>query len=227
MAYGSIMDRLNETRPVKRTNYNDFIPAGRHDLVVVSIEPYQNQEQQYCARATFVVENSDSVPQGTLLDAVWNMDRPPHKPGMTRDKDRFAAFLNALQGVEPSQTSHQGLARAALLTQAEGGQLEVQPCRGARIKAAGRNHITKDGPNKGKPFAVVDFDHVPQKQEDVAAMRQALDQRMPYTPRPQQQPAPQAQPTTGWGAQPAPAPQPQPAAPAPTGQWAGFFPSKG
>jgi hypothetical protein len=196
---------------------------------VVSIEPYQNQEQHFCVRATFLVEGSDNpqVAQGSQLDAIWDTDKPAAFPGGTRDKDRFAAFLNALQGVEPSPTSHHGLARACLKPRAEGGQLEVQPCRGARIKAVGRTVTIKNGKNAGKPFAVVDFDHVPQKQEDVAAMRQALDQRMPYTPRPQQAAAPAPQPA--WASGP-PAgslsPQPQTAA-APAGQWAGFFPSKG
>jgi hypothetical protein len=234
MAYGDILDRLNETRPVQRSNYNGFIPAGHHDLVIVSIEPYQNQEQHFCVRATFLVEGSDNsqVQQGALLDAIWDTDKPPAFVGGTRDKDRFAAFLNALQGVEPSPTSHRALAQACLKPRAEGGQLEVQPCRGARIKAVGRTHTIKNGKNAGKPFSVVDYDHVPQKPEDVAGMRAMLDQRMPYTPRPQQQQAeaPAAAPAPqGWGSQPtAPAPQqPAPAAaPAPSAS-AWVFPPKG
>jgi len=253
MAYGDILDRLNETRPVQRSNYNGFIPQGHHDLVVCSIEPYQNQEQHFCVRATFLVEGSDNpqVQQGSQLDAIWDTDKPAAFPGGTRDKDRFAAFLNALQGVEPSPTSHQNLARACLKPRAEGGQLEVQPCRGARIRAVGRTVPIKNGKNAGKPFSVVDYDHVPQDQAAVAAMRQMLDQRLPYTPRPQQQPQapapaypgvphaatqPQYAPPApqGWGApqqpvapQAPPAAPAQPAAPAPTNQWAGFFPPKG
>lgn len=228
MAYGDIMDRLNDTRPVQRSNYNGFIPSGNHDLVVVSLEPYENQEKHFCVRATFLVESSDTAQQGQLLDAIWDMDKPPAFPGGTRDKDRFAAFLNALQGVEPTPTSHHSLARACLKPRAEGGQLEVQPCRGARIKAIGRQVPIKNGKNAGKPFSVVDFDHVPQNNEGVAAMRGMLDQRMPYTPRPQQpqqQAAAPAQPA-GWGAQPAAptAPAGAPAAPVASG-WS--FPPKG
>lgn len=233
MAYGDIMDRLNETRPVQRSNYNGFIPAGHHDLVIVSIEPYQNQEQHFCVRASFLVEGSDNpqVAQGSLLDAIWDTDKPAAFPGGTRDKDRFAAFLNALQGVEPSPTSHQALARACLKPRAEGGQLEVQPCRGARIKAVGRTVPIKNGKNAGKPFSVVDYDHVPQRPEDVAALRGMLDQRMPYAPRPQQAAAPAlaAQPQ-GWGAAaPAPAaqPAPQPAAAPALSASAWVFPPKG
>jgi hypothetical protein len=236
MAYGDIMDRLNDTRPVQRSNYNGFIPSGNHDLVVLSIEPYENQEKHFCVRSTFLVEQSDAAQPGTLFDAIWDMDKPPAFPGGTRDKDRFAAFLNALQGIEPGPTTHHAAARACLKPLAEGGQLEVQPCRGVRIKAIGRQVPIKNGKNAGKPFSVVDYDHVPQKPEDVAKMRAALDQRMPYTPRPQQpaQQAPAPQQTSGWGApapqvpvQPAAAPvAPSSPAPAAPSAWAGFFPPK-
>lgn len=224
MAYGDILDRLNDTRPVKSSNYNPFIPDGNHDLVVLSIEPYQNQEQNFCVRATFLTEASDNqrVAQGQLFDAVWNLDKPAPFPGGERDKDRFAEFLNRLQGVETTPTSHHALARACLKTRAEGGQLEVQPCRGARIKANG--YTKQPGPKSkpgAKPYTQVTYTHVIQKPEDVAAMRGMLDQRMPYTPRPQQA---AAQPQY---AAPAPAPAPQPAtAPAPAaGGW--MFPPKG
>lgn len=220
MGYGDILDRLNDTRPVKSTSGNPFIKEpGNHDLIVCSIEPSQDAEQNFCVRATLLVEGSDNpaLSPGSLRDAYWNLDKPPAFVGGERDKDRFAEFLNRLQGVETTPTSHHALARACLKPRAEGGQLEVQPCRGARIKA--NAYIKNPGPRSApttKPFTIVTFQHVPQKQEDVAAMRQALDQRMPYTPRPQQQ-----VPTTVVAA-PAPAP-----APAPTNQWAGFFPPKG
>lgn len=241
-AYGDIMDRLNDTRPVKDSKYNPFIPDGDHDLVVVSIEPYNNQEQHFCVRATFVTESSSNaqVQPGATFDAVWNLDKPAPFPSGERDKDRFAAFLNALQGVEPTPTSHHQLARAALKTQAEGGQLEVQPCRGARIKAHGRTNQPKpkrDG-TMSKAFTAVGYRHATQQPQDVAAMRTMLDQRMPYTYRPQQVPqqqAPAAAPA--WGAPPAAQPQyaapaaapaQQPAAPAAApSTWAGFFPPKG
>lgn len=216
MAYGDIMDRLNDTRPTKDSNYNPFIVDGNHDLVIVSIEPYQNQEQNFCVRATFVAEASDNpqVQPGKLFDAVWNLDKPSPFPGGERDKDRFATFLNKLQGVETTPTSHHQLARACLKPRAEGGQLEVQPCRGARIKAHGR--VKMPGPKSkpdAKPYTMVSYTHVPQTAEAIAAMRGALDERMPYTPRPQQ-------------AQPAPAPAAAPAASTTTNAWTGFFPPK-
>ncbi len=232
MAYGDILDRLNDTRPVKTSNYNPFIKDGNHDLVVLSIEPYQNQDQNFCVRATLLVEGSDNpqIGQGMLFDAVWNLDKPAAFVGGERDKDRFAAFLNALQGVETTPTSHQNLARACLKPRAEGGQLEVQPCRGARIKANG--YTKQPGPRSkpgAKPYTQVTYTHVPQKPEDVAAMRGMLDQRMPYTPRPQQAPAPA--PTVAYpnaphaAAQPQYAPQPTAPAAAPTTGW--MFPPKG
>lgn len=193
MAYGDIMDRLNDTRPVRNTTYNGFIPDGQHDIVVTSIEPYTNQEQNFCVRVTFLVENSNTAQQGTLFDAIFNLDKPAPFPGGERDKDRFAAFLNTLQGIPTTPTSHQELARACLKPRAEGGQLEMQPCRGARIKASGYTKAPKEGK---KPFCQVSYTHVPQVQEGIVAMRQMLDVKLPFTPRPQQ--APQVQ-------QPAPA----------------------
>lgn len=224
MAYGDIMDRLNDTRPTRDANYNPFIPDGNHDFVLICIEPYQNQEQNFCVRTTVLAEASDNpqVQPGMLFDAIYNLDKPAPFPGGERDKDRFAAFLNALQGIESSPTSHHQLARAALKPRAEGGQLEVQPCRGARIKAHG--HTKQPGPKSkpgAKPFTMVSYRHVPQTPEGVAAMRGMLDQRMPYTPRPQQQPqyAPVAPPPAA-PVQTAPV---QPAAP--VNSWA--FPPKG
>src|SRR5678816_4383923 len=110
MAYGDIMDRLQDTRPVKNSNYNPFITDGDHDLVVLSIEPYNNQDENFCVRATMLVEASTAAAQGQLFDAVWNLDKPAAFVGGERDKDRFAAFLNALQGCETTPTSHQVLA---------------------------------------------------------------------------------------------------------------------
>src|SRR4029077_8614836 len=239
MAYGDIMDRLNDTRPVKSSEYNPFIPDGNHDLVVLSIEPYQNQEQNFCVRATFLAESSDSpqVQPGMQFDAVWNLDKAAPFPGGERDKDRFAAFLNALQGCETTPTSHQALARTCLKPRAEGGQLEVQPCRGARIKAHGNTKqpkVKRDG-TMGKAFCSVTYKHSAQRPEDVAAMRGMLDQRVPYSPRPQQQPqaaAPVAQ-APAYPGVPSVATQPQyapPAAPAPAAPanaWTGLFPPKG
>jgi hypothetical protein len=219
MAYGDIMDRLNDTRPVKTSNYNSFIPDGHHDLVVASIESYTNQEQNFCVRTTFIVEGSDNpqAAQGAQYDALWNLDKPAPFPGGERDKDRFAAFMNALQGVETTPTSHQALARACLKTRAEGGQLELQPCRGARIKASGYTKPPKEGK---KPYTRISYTHVPQEKEAVIAMRQALDQRMPYTYRPQQAPASPVTPT------PAPVTMPTPVAAPATNPWTGFFPPK-
>ena len=238
MAYGDIMDRLNDTRPTKDSNYNPFIPDGNHDLVIASIEPYQNQEQNFCVRATLVAEASDNpqVTPGKLFDAVWNLDKPAPVPGGERDKDRFATFLNKLQGVETTPTSHHALARACLKPTNEGGQLEVQPCRGARIKANGHTKPPKpkrDG-TMSKAFCAVSYTHVVQQPADVAAMRGMLDQRMPYTYRPQQaQPA--AAPQVAYPNAPHAAAQPQYAPPAaaqpapatPASSWAGFFPPKG
>jgi hypothetical protein len=232
MAYGDIMDRLNETRPVKDSKYNPFIPDGNHDLVIISIEPYNNQDENFCVRATFLIESSDNpqVAQGMQLDAVWNLDKPAPFPGGDRDKDRFAAFLNKLQGVETTPTSHQPLARACLKVRAEGGQLEMQPCRGARIQANGYTKPPKQGK---KPFCSVTYTHVPQAPEAVAAMRQVLDQRLPYTYRPQQPRAAQPQGYVAYPGAPHAAAQPQytppaqptaPAAPVASG-W--VFPPKG
>lgn len=234
--YNQAMDKFNNTRPVGPAR-DPYIPDGNHELIVLSIEPFRNAEQNDCIRARFVVEKSNVIPPGAIVSQAWNLDKAAPKPGMTTDRDRFVDFICKLQGINHGE--HHAACRAVARSRAEGGNCEAQPARGARIAATGVPKITKTGANAGKPYTVVDWRTTQQDGQRIAQTRAQLDAnptyalqaQQPQAPAPQQgyaQPAP-AQPQWGAPAQPVPqqapaqpqwgAPAPQPAPQGPPGGW--------
>ncbi len=172
--YDEVMSKLDAAKPVAALR-DPYIPEGTHEsLVITQIESFRNQANEPCVRASFIVEKSQVVAAGTALGAFWNLAKPSPKPGMTTDADRFVDFVCTLQG---TRENYQASCRALLKTRAEGGNMESQPARGARVGAKGVSRITKTGVNAGKSYTIVEWQNIPQ--QDIANTRAHLDATMP------------------------------------------------
>lgn len=214
--YDAVMDKLDNVKPVG-TLRDPYIPDGTHEFVILSIEPFRNQEQQLCVRARFAAEKSSVLQPGAVVAQLWNLDKSAPKPGMTTDRDRFVDFICKLQGVALGQ--HQAACRAVLKPRAEGGNLEAQPARGSRIAGTGVPRVTKTGPNAGKSYTIVDWRTLAQDGAMIAAMRAQLDANPTYQLKQDVVPAQAPIATTT-------APAPAVATAAPAGGWLSMVPGK-
>lgn len=183
--YQDVMDRLNGTKPVVQRD--PFIGPGRHKLIVISVEPFNDKQLKDgvwvghgpSAHITFEVEESSVHAPGSRVIKRFHFFKPAKFPNKPTDADEFADFVCKLQGIPDGQ--HAAGARAMLKSRAEGGMLEAQPARGARIEAIGRE-VGKPNAVTNKRFVVVAWANVPQTSEQIAQSRAALDQRSPFQP---------------------------------------------
>lgn len=211
------------------TTREPYMGVGNQELDIISIEPFNHTTHGPSARAIFDVVSSDSHRPGERVAQTWNLVKPPPKPGMITDGERFADFVRKVRGM-PDGTP-MGRDIRALLKERTGEQL----ARGVRIKAFGVNK-GKDG----KTFVVPSWTHVPQDPNEIAQRRAAIEAKLgaqqqapaqpQYSPQAQQfvqqyqqQPQVLAAPPPHLAPQPVQyAPQPQaqqyaPQPPAPTG----------
>lgn len=207
-AYDDVMDRLGRAKEV--SHRDPFVPAGNHDLIVASIEPFMDQKWGPSVRASLEVEQSTAAQPRTFCVKIWNLTRPSKFPTQATDADEFVHFVCTLQGVKLGE--HFNHCRALIKSAREGGQLESQPARGARIKAFG-TEVGKVN-ERGQRYVKVQWQNVPQDLATIARTRAELDAR-----RPLGAPAAPAAPATQQYAAPDPSAYgyaPQQYAPAPT-----------
>jgi hypothetical protein len=230
--YDALMARLNATKPV--TDRDPFMTAGEHDLIVWAIETYNDAKWGQSVRVICEVEKSITHPIGARVVKTYNLFKPSEFPTQATDADEFAKFVCVLQGIPEGQ--HGPACRALLKSRAEGGNMEGQPARGARIHASGRPPKAGINPKTNKPYSYVKvtWTTIPQDGNMIQATRAQLDARGPYQASPQYvpQPAPQvqnpqAQQFVQQYAQPAaPAATPAPAV-APAGGFLSMLPPNG
>ena len=201
-------DRLNNAKPI--SNRDPYIEEGQHTLAVISIEEFSG-ELGMAIRARFEVLESNTMKPGTTTGAVWFLQNPPPKPGMTTDSDRFADFCTRLKG---APAGHPIGADIRVLVRDRAAE---QLARGMVIRAYGVKKIAK---TTGKAFTVVNWTNVEQTPAQIAQMRAQIEAKglvheqrgtgggAGYSTQTQPAPQPAAQP---WG-------QPQ-AAPAPAAPW--------
>lgn len=181
--YQDVMDRLNGTKPV--VERDPFIGPGRHKLIVISVEPFNDRQLKDgvwvghgpSAHIVFEVEESTFHSPGSRVVKRWHFFKPAKFPNKPTDADEFANFVCKLQGIAEGQ--HSAGARAMLKSRAEGGMLEAQPARGARIEAIGRE-VGKPNAVTGRKFVVVAWNNIPQTGEMISQTRAQLDQRSPF-----------------------------------------------
>jgi hypothetical protein len=188
--YDDLLNRLNNTKPVNQRD--PFIRQGSHELIVASIEIYKDQKWGDSIRVTFETERSNTTKPGDMVCKLFNLFKPAKFDSQSTDADEFVNFVCLLQGVKPGE--HAAIMRALIKRHAEGGMLESQPARGARIRAFGAE-VGKAN-ERGERYVKVSWQTVEQDQATVARTRAELDARRPLTGTPvaAPQPAPVAPP---------------------------------
>lgn len=174
-AYDEVMNRLGQAKEV--SNRDPFIVAGAHDLIVAELGTFKDQKWGDSVRATFETETSSNPAAAprTFTVKIWNLFKPSKFPTQATDADDFVNFVCALQGIKLGE--HAQACRALIKSEREGGQLERQPARGARIKAFGQE-VGK--PNeRGQRYVKVQWQTVPQDMAMIARTRAEIDQRRP------------------------------------------------
>jgi hypothetical protein len=174
-AYDDIMSKLGGAKEVN--NRDPFIIAGAHDLIVAEISTFKDQKWGDSVRCTLEIETSSNpaaAPRSFTVK-IWNLFKPSKFPTQANDADEFVAFVCALQGIKLGE--HSQACRALIKSEREGGQLERQPARGARIKAFG-TEVGKVN-ERGQRYVKVQWQNVPQNMARIAATRAELDQRRP------------------------------------------------
>lgn len=176
-SYDDLLNRLNNTKPVN--NRDPFITAGTHDLIVSEVSVFKDQKWGDSVRVTFEVErstNPNSQP-GSSLCKLFNLFKPAKFETQSNDADEFVNFVCILQGIQPGE--HAQSMRALIKRHADGGALESQPVRGARIKAFGAE-VGKVN-ERGQRYVKVSWQNVAQDQATVGRTRAELDARRPLT----------------------------------------------
>lgn len=167
--------RIDGAKPLRGGNYDPYMEEGSHDLVVLSIDTYNDATHGASVRAIFEVEASSAGTAGQKRAQTWNFLKPPKFKDGETDTDRFADFVAKLKGTTISDPSLGQAIRTLINSVAAGGRQEHQLARGLRIKAQGRNvsKATPQNPNP-KPFVKPTWFHVAD-QGDVAGRRAMLE----------------------------------------------------
>lgn len=195
-AYDDVLDRINGAKPAK-AGRDPFIMEGSHEMIVCSIEVFQDKAWGATVRGTFelVSSTNPACRGGTTYAKLWNLKKPAKFESQETDADNFVDFVCKVQNTQLGQ--HGAACTALIKTSREhpGGQLERQPARGVRVRCTGRN-------NTAKTYVAVTWSaaSVEQNLETISKTRADLDMRRPFFESaqqtapvpPQMQQAPQA-----------------------------------
>ncbi len=188
--YNDVMNRLLQTKPIN--SYDPFIGQGEHNLIVHSINEFNDQQYGKSYRGIFLVESSTNPqhPPGSLAARVWNINKPSMYPTQANDADAIVDFICVLQGIQLGQ--YQAGTKALLVSQSAGGNSEAQPARGARIVASGQppgQGLTAKG--KPKTYVKITWRTVQNDAASIASNRAMLDARYPMNAAQARAPMPQ------------------------------------
>lgn len=199
--YDDVMNRLGNTKPVDQRD--PFLSEGQHQLLVHSIQEYNDTTWGKSFRVLFLVEQSTRHPPGSLVARTYNIYKPAAYATQSNDADSLTDFICVLQGIKLGD--HHASAKALFVSRERGGQHESQVARGMRVLATGQppgNGLTAKG--KPKTYTRITWQTAPNDAASVSTNRAMLDAKFPigapqappgswnsYGP-PQQQTAPQA-----------------------------------
>lgn len=162
-------DRFNNAKPIN--NRDPYIEEGTHTLAVISIEEIPARDERgIMERARFLVLESNTMKVGSTVGSVWFIQKPPPKPGMVTDADRFADFCTRLKGAPV------GYPIGADIRTLVRDRAAEQLARGQVIRAYGVKKFAKTVTEKNKDgFVVVNWTHVPQTPAEIASMRAQIE----------------------------------------------------
>lgn len=178
-AYDDVLNRINGAKQAN-AGRDPFIKGGAHELLVCSIEVFEDRKWSTTVRGTFEILSSTN-PQcqvGTTFAKLWNLKKPSKYDTQETDADNFVDFVCKAQNTQLGQ--HGAACTALIKTSREHpqGQLERQPARGVRIRCTGRE-VGK--PNeRGERYVAVSWASVEQNLEMIGKARAELDQRRPF-----------------------------------------------
>jgi len=178
--YGQADDvygRLNNTKEIGGARFPFLDGSGTYALC--TLEEFQHSSDGPSARALFEVLTSKDGKHavGSYVVKIWKLVKPPFKPGMETDADRFADFCRKLKGAPAGYPIGNDI--RVLMKERNHEQL----ARGTVIEAVGVL-------NKKGDWTNIYWNHVQQTPQDIAQMRQRLEQKgIPSTTSGPQQPA--------------------------------------
>lgn len=192
--FDAAVARLDNTRPVGPPR-DPFIGPGDHLLMVLETQPYSNEKDGPCMRATFEVVESRVHQPGSRVCKIWKLARPSKFPSQPTDADHFADMVRKLAGA-PEGTQVGAICAAVIRD-----RVADQVLRGMYVKAYGSENAKKN-------YVNVTWTSVQQSEEQIKIRRAACDAKMG---QPQPEPsmpsyAQQASQFANFGGQP-PAPQ--------------------
>lgn len=158
-----VYGRLNNTREVGGARFPFLEATGRYALVV--LEEFLHSSDGPSARAIFeVIDCRGAHAVGSHVVKIWKLVKPPYKPGMTTGADEFADFCRKLKGAPAGYPIGNDI--RTLMKERVNDQL----ARGTVIDAVAV-------PNKKGTWINVFWNAVQQTPQDIAAMRQRLEQK--------------------------------------------------
>lgn len=178
MAYPNVEGLLTGTKPVN--DREPLIGLEQGTGIILELTTFQHPEKGFSARARILVCESkgpEAHAPGSIVCALWFLERRPKFNSQTSDADRFADFvMKTCDCTDPQKVQQWG---GALLVHRIGEQL----LRGMFVKFEGRN-VAKAGK---PPYVVPSWMNVPQSPEQIAQTRAKIDQTHPIQPQIQQQ----------------------------------------
>ncbi len=166
-----VYGRLNNARDVGTVRFPFLEDAGRFALC--TLDEFQSQSDGPCARALFEVLESKGGkhPVGSHVVKVWKLVKPPAKPGMTTEGEWFADFCRKLKGAPPGYPIGNDI--RVLMKE----RPEQQLARGTVIETTTslREYTKRDGTKA--VWTNIYWITVPQTPQDIASMRQRLEQK--------------------------------------------------
>lgn len=164
--------RLNAARPEKVKSYKgDFIPVGNHTLLIAELDRYGTDDTlKVKVLGKYLASDNPTVEVGKWWVRVWELTKPPAKPGMSTQADEFVEFLHKVTSTPFNVSMEQQ--RGDLLYHRFNDQL----LRGMRVTCHGTY-------NQAKTFVRTAWDSIPQTQAEISQWRAQLDASDPWTPR--------------------------------------------
>ena len=183
MSYPNVEGLLNGTKPVN--DREPLIGLEQGVGIILDLQTFPHPEKGFSVRARILVcesKGAEAHAPGTVLGALWFLERRPKFQSQTSDADRFADFImKVCECTDPAKVQQWG---GALLVH----RVNEQLLRGMYVKFEGRN-VAK----AGKPaYVVPSWTSVPQSPEQIAQTRAQVDATHPLQLRMQQQQIQQA-----------------------------------
>lgn len=198
MSHGSMtaaaqaaLARLNAARPEKVKSYKgDFLPVGNHTLLIAELDRYGTDDTlKVKVLGKYLASDNPTVEVGKWWVRVWELTKPPAKPGMSTQADEFVEFLHKVTSTPFNVDMAQQ--RGDLLYHRFNDQL----LRGMRVTCHGTY-------NQKKTYVRTAWDSIPQTQAEISQWRAQLDATDPWTPRDAAQAAPAAPPQPQYAQMP-------------------------